>query len=142
MAHNLRTRIFSRCGIGGEIPITILVFTLNCFHEKLMPNFPKNLKNSILEPFWTLFVQIRAKMNFPREKGCQVLNIPIIYYRAKIWKNQWATPLKNVDLTERQTDRQTDTKEWLYRTLCRTGVQTGINKLVTNKLAINNMTKC
>ena len=41
LAHNSRTRIFARNGIGGEISITTLVFILDYFHEKLMTKFFK-----------------------------------------------------------------------------------------------------
>ena len=34
-----------------------------------MTNFSKNPKNAILGPFWILFAQICAKINFPGKKG-------------------------------------------------------------------------
>ena len=61
---------FTRCVV--EIS-TILVFILDYFKEKLTwQNVSKNPKNPILGPFWALFVQIWAKMNFPGKKSLSV----------------------------------------------------------------------
>ena len=61
---------FTRCVV--EIS-TVLVFILDYFKEKLTwQNVSKNPKNPILGPFWALFVQIWAKMNFPGKKSLSV----------------------------------------------------------------------
>ena len=82
---------------GGEISITVLAFILDYFQEKLpWQNFWKNPKNRILGPFWALFAQI-STINFPGKKGCQFLNILIIYNCAKnqkklinhSWEKYW-----------------------------------------------------
>ena len=65
LGHNSRTRY----GIRGEISMTILVFILDYYHEKLMTNFFKKSKKPILGSFWNLFVQSWAKMNLPGKKG-------------------------------------------------------------------------
>ena len=47
---------FARYGIGGEIPITILVFILDYFQVKIMTTrFFWKSKNSFLGTFWALF---------------------------------------------------------------------------------------
>ena len=69
LAHNWRTRIFARYGIGGEIPTKILVSILDHFYEKLMAKFFKKSKNPISASFLAHFVQIWAKMNFPQKRG-------------------------------------------------------------------------
>ena len=51
--HNSRTN-FSRYGIGGEISITILVFVLDYFQEKVIKFFKKSKKSysgATLSPF-------------------------------------------------------------------------------------------
>ena len=40
-----------------------------------MTKFSKSKKKPILDPFWALFAQIRAKMNFPGEKVYVSLSI-------------------------------------------------------------------
>ena len=37
--------------------------------------------------FWAIFARIWTKMNFPGKKGCQFLNIPIIYQLKSQLKN-------------------------------------------------------
>ena len=73
---------FARYGIGGEISITILVFILDYFQEKLW-NFSKKIKNyfrAILGPIWSIL----GKNKFSwKTRLCQFLNIPIIYHHAK-----------------------------------------------------------
>ena len=55
---------------GGEISITIFVFILDYFHEKITgEKFSKNKKKPISGSFWALFAQISAKMNFHGKKG-------------------------------------------------------------------------
>ena len=61
LAHNLRTWI---SGINGEISITILVFILDYFQQKIMTIFFKKSKNPISRPFWTLFAKMWARVNF------------------------------------------------------------------------------
>ena len=46
---------FARYGIGGEISITLLVFILDYFQDKLMAKFFKqSKKKTILGQFWAL----------------------------------------------------------------------------------------
>ena len=73
----------------GEISITILVFIIDYFQEKLTwQSFSKNPKHHILGPFWVLFAQIWTKNKFSWKKGlCQFFNIRIIYHCAKNQKN-------------------------------------------------------
>ena len=55
----LENQNFVRYGIGAEISITILVFILDYFQEKLMIKFfQKSPRKPILGPFWALFSQI------------------------------------------------------------------------------------
>ena len=81
----LETQNYARC--FGEISITILVFIIDYFPEKLTwQNFSKNQK--ILEPLRVLFAQIWAKNEFSRKKGlCQFFNVRIIYHSGKNQKN-------------------------------------------------------
>ena len=73
----------------GEISITILVFIIDYFQEKLTSqNFSKNHKNPILGTFWIFLPKLGPKMIFPRKKGrCQFFNIRITYHCAKNQKN-------------------------------------------------------
>ena len=53
-----------------EISITMLVFILDYFQEKLTrQNFFKNPKSRISGPFLALSAKILAKMDFPGKKG-------------------------------------------------------------------------
>ena len=55
--------------------------------------FKKIQKEPIMEPFWALFPQIWAKINFPGKKSSasfQKFQLSIIV--PKIRKNYWATP--------------------------------------------------
>ena len=55
---------------GGEISITILVFTLDYFQEKLTRKvFKKSKKKNFWWQFSALFAQIWAKKNFYGKKG-------------------------------------------------------------------------
>ena len=79
---------FARSGIGGEVSITVLVFSLDYFRKKLIPKIFKKSKKSylgaILGPFFLNF----GKNEFPLKKGlCQFLNISVIYHHAKKRKN-------------------------------------------------------
>ena len=72
-----------------EISVTILVFIIDYFQEKVTPqNFSKNPKNTILGPFWVLFPKLAPKMNFPGKKGSvrfSIFELPTIV--PKITKN-------------------------------------------------------
>ena len=63
-------------------------------------------------PFWTLFADIWAKMNFPGKKGCQILDIPIIYHRPKNQK-KLMSHFWEKGQTTRQTDRQTGNDDFM-----------------------------
>ena len=67
MGPELDTQSFARYAIGVEISITILVFILDYFQEKIKTDFFK--KKTILGPFWPSFAQIWTKINFPGRKG-------------------------------------------------------------------------
>ena len=59
-----------------EKSITILVFTLGFFQEKTNDKiFQKIQKKLFGEPFWALFTQISAKMNFPGKKPPAIFKI-------------------------------------------------------------------
>ena len=85
----------------GEISIS--------FHFRLFPiktnmtKFSKSQKKPILDPFWALFSQIWAKMNFPGEKVYVSLSIfqlsTIVQKNEKnlirhSWENCWTDTLK------------------------------------------------
>ena len=70
--------------------------------------FSKNAKNPTIWPFCVLFAQSWTKVNFPGKKGCQFLNIPIIYYQEKNRKKLMTLPEKNAQLAGRQAGRQAD----------------------------------
>ena len=56
-----------------EISITILVFIIDYFQEKLTwPNFSKNPKNPVLGSFWALLPKFGPKMNFPGKRALSV----------------------------------------------------------------------
>ena len=78
----LENHNFARYGIAGEISITISVFILDYYQEKLTTKlFKKPQKpyfGTVLDPFCPIW----AKMNFPGKNG-SVLDIPIIYHIAK-----------------------------------------------------------
>ena len=57
---SLENQNFARYGIHGEISITIIVFDLDYFQEKLMTKLFKKSKKNL---YWGHFGQIRAKMN-------------------------------------------------------------------------------
>ena len=88
-----------------EISITILVFIIDYFQEKLTWQiFFKNPKNHILDPFWALFAQILTKNEFyPKKELCQFFSIRIIYHRVKnqknlmshFWENCWTDTPKS-----------------------------------------------
>ena len=103
-----------------------IIFHFRSFQRKT--NDKMFQKNPILGPFWTLFAQIWAKMNFPKKGAllCQHLNTPIIYYHAKnlekLMSYSWEK-YRTEGRTDRLTERWTDIQRWFYRTLLRTGLQ-------------------
>ena len=95
---------FSRYEIHGEISIIILVFILDYFQEKLMPQFHKKSKKPYFEAILGTFCQ-----KFSWKKGlCQFLNTPIIYYCAKNQNKLMTIPEKNAKLKDWQKERQTE----------------------------------
>ena len=78
-------------------------------------SFQKIQKKTILVPFWVL--------SCPTKKGCQFLNIPIIYHQAKNQKklktHSWEK-CRTDGRRDGQTDRQTDNGDF-FRTLCNGG---------------------
>ena len=88
-------------------------------------------------PFWTLFADIWAKMNFPGKKGCQILDIPIIYHRPKNQKK-----LMRHFWEKGQTTRQTDRQWWFYGTLCRPGVQKRSSRAPSLSKSDNTVNAC
>ena len=98
------TQSFARYEIDVEISIAILVFTLGYFQEKVMTKFSKKSKKPILGHGAFLFwfcPKFGQKMNFHGKKT-QILNIPIIYHRAKNHKKiiYDAIPEENTELTD------------------------------------------
>ena len=85
LAHNWRPS-FTRYGVGVEISIKILVFTLDYLQEKLIAKFYKKSKKpyeKTMWPFWNFLPKFGQKWIFLEKNLCQFLNIPIIYYCAK-----------------------------------------------------------
>ena len=130
LAPKLETQSFARYGVGVEISIKILVFTLDYFQEKLMTRFFKKSKKlyfGAMWPFWACghFAQIWAKMNFPRKKSLSVFKYS--NYLSSCQKSEKTNmPFLGKMLNWRmngQTDRRTERQLWFCRTLCRTGVQ-------------------
>ena len=78
-------------------------------------------------PFGALFAQLWAKMDFPGKKGCQFLDIPIAYHRAKNQKKLLSHFGEKRRTDDRRTNGQTDRR--FYRTLRRTGVQKKIKSV-------------
>ena len=120
--------IFARYGVGVEISINILVFTLDYFQEKLMVKFFKKSKKpyfGAMWPFWSFLTKSGQKWIFLQKRLCQFLNIPIIYHRAKIqkklichsigkcWTDGWIN---------RQTKGQTDNHDFAEPSVGRVGV--------------------
>ena len=80
----IKNQNFARYGIGGETSITILVFTIGYFQQKLMTKFFKIPKNPIWWQFLCPFCSNLGKNRFSWKKGLgQFLIIPIIYHRVK-----------------------------------------------------------
>ena len=85
LGHNLRN--FIRYGISGEISLTILVFILDYFQQKLMTKVFKKSKKPCFGAICGSFCPNLGKNKFSRKKGlCQLSNIPIIYIVQKIKK--------------------------------------------------------
>ena len=74
----LPTRLFTKT----KKRVTLLVFILDYFQEKLIRNFSKNLKNSILGLFWALFAQIWAIMKFRGKMVCRYSNYLPLYKKS------------------------------------------------------------
>ena len=127
LAPKLETQSFARYGVGVEISIKILVFTLDYFQEKLMTKFFKKSK----KPFWghvailAFCAQIWAKMNFVGKTDLSVFKYS--NYLSSCQKSEKTNmPFLGKMLNWRmngQTDRRTERQLWFCRTLCRTGVQ-------------------
>ena len=60
MGPELDTQSLATYGIGVEISITILVFILDYFQEKIMTDFFKK-KETILGPFWPFLPKFGQK---------------------------------------------------------------------------------
>ena len=61
MGPELDTQSLATYGIGVEISITILVFILDYFQEKIMTDFFKKKKKTILGPFWPFLPKFGQK---------------------------------------------------------------------------------
>ena len=77
-----------------------------------MTKFFKKPKKLIFGPYWALFAQIWAKINFPVKMASVIFEI---FQLSTIWKktekNHWPIPEKNVELTHGQTDREIDNRQ-------------------------------
>ena len=83
MGPELDTQSLATYGIGVEISVTILVFILDYFQEKIMTDFFKK-KKKLFWGHFGLFCPNLDKNKFSWKKGLsQFLNIPIIYHCAK-----------------------------------------------------------
>ena len=117
---NWRTRIFEIWDWWWNISNNIS-FQFTLFPKKLMTKvFKKSQKKPILVPFWVL-----SCPNLPTKKGCQFLNIPIIYHHAqnqkKLKTHSWEkcrTDGRRDGQTDGRkdgwTDGQTDRKRWFF----------------------------
>ena len=73
-----------RYGIGGKISMTILVFNLDYFQEKLITRFFKKSKKPYFAAILGPFCPNLGKNGFSWKKRlCQFLNIPIIYQKLE-----------------------------------------------------------
>ena len=94
-------------GIGDEVSINVLVFTLYCFQEKLIQFFKKSKKPNFGANL-DAFCPKLGKNEFSWENRlCQFLKIPIIYHHAKNQKKLMSHSSEKYR-TDRRTDRQTD----------------------------------
>ena len=115
----LETKSFARYGVGVEISVKILVFTLYYFQEKLMTKFIKKYKKlyvGAMCSFSPFLPKFRQKWIFLEKRLCQLLNIQIIYHRAKnqkklichSWRKCWTDGWMG-----RQTEGQTDNHDFV-----------------------------
>ena len=89
--------------------MTILVFILDYYHEKL--NFFQNIQKTYIWVISEPFCPKLGKNEFTWKKGLnQFLNIPIIYHRAKSQKNIISDYSKKCQ-TDVWSERQTDNSE-------------------------------
>ena len=73
---------FARYEIGVEILVTIIVFILDYFQEKLITKFKETFFGAI-GSFWFFLPKFGQNWIFLEKSLCQFLNIPIIYHHAK-----------------------------------------------------------
>ena len=110
---------FARSGIGGEVSVTVLVFILDYFREKLIPKFFKKSKKpylgAIFGPFFPKFWQ---KWISP-EKGVLSVFKHFIYLSSCKKKKT----LMSHSWEKRRTDERIDRQRWFYRRICRPGAQ-------------------
>ena len=116
-AYNCRPS-FTRYGVGVEIPIKILVFTLDYFQEKLMAKFFKNSKKPYFGAMWPFWAKFGQKWIFLEKRLCQFLNIPSIYHHAKNQQKLICLPKKNAELTDGWKDRYNDGRLSILPSLC------------------------
>ena len=95
--------------------------------------FKKSKKILFWGPFWALFAQIWAKMNFPGKKGCHFLNIPIIYHRAKNSKKQKYHSREKCQIDD-WTDRRTDNDDFIGPSVRRGSKNQYTVEIVFNKV--------
>ena len=101
---NFQNHNFAKYGIGGEISITILVFILDCFHEKQITKFFKKSKKPYFGAFWALCAQIWAKMNFSGKKVLPVFKYSS--YLPSCWKPEKTNEPFLRKIPHGQRDRQ------------------------------------
>ena len=103
----LQNQSFARYGTDEETSITILVFILDYFQEKLMANFFKKSKKIYFGAILGPFCPSLGKNEFSWKKGSvSLINIPIIYHHAKNQKKLMSYSWEKCQ-TDRQMDRQT-----------------------------------
>ena len=101
------TQNFARYGIGGEISVTILVFILHYFQEKLITKFFKKIKKTpLLGLIRDLFAQIWAKMNFPGKRSLS--DFKYSNYQPSCQKSEKTNVLFQRKMLNWWTDRQID----------------------------------
>ena len=102
LTHNSRTRT-NPIKDGDETSITILVFILDCFQEKLQNKLFQNSKKKklILVQFGSFLPKFGQKWIFLGKWAVSFLNIPIAYqwtknvkklishFQEKCWANWW-----------------------------------------------------
>ena len=124
----LEIQSFARYGVGVEISIKILVFTLDYFQEKLMTKFFKKSKKPYFRamwPFWPFLPKFGQKWIFLEKKFLSVFKCSS-YLRScpKSEKTNMPFLWKMLNWQmDGQTDGRTDRQPWFCRTLCRRGVQ-------------------